>query len=223
MTSRSTQSADIDSTNIPVADTSSIDASASVKQTKIGRFCEIGARCHIAESSLGDYSYLSHDADVIYTEIGKFCSIASHVRINPGNHPLQRAALHHFTYRTKQYGLGEDDAAFFDWRRSQAVKIGNDVWIGYQAIILPGVTIGDGAVIGAGAVVSHDVADFTIAVGVPARPLRARFDESICAHLQRIAWWHWSHEQLHDALSDFRTLPIAAFCTKYDVAPASHD
>lgn len=207
---------DADSSDRILSDAPCIDSTASIGQTEIGRFCEIGARCRIAETRMGDYSYVSNDTEVIYTRMGKFCSIASHVRINPGNHPLERAALHHFTYRASKYGFGDDEAAFFDWRRSHRVTMGNDVWVGHGAIILPGVSIGDGAVIGAGAIVSRDVADFAIVIGVPARPHRFRFEADIRASLKRIAWWDWPSAQLHAALQDFRALPIAAFCAKYE-------
>ena len=97
------------------------------------------------------------------------------MRINPGNHPLWRAALHHFTYRSRSYDLHpEDDREFFDWRRAHPVVLGDDVWIGHGAILLPGVKIGTGAVVGAGAVVTKDVPPFTIVAGVPAKTLRRR-------------------------------------------------
>jgi hypothetical protein len=193
-----------------------IDASAEVRQSSFGAWCQVGARTKIAESSFADYAYVENDADVIYTTVGKFCSIAAHTRINPGNHPLERVALNHFTYRSSAYGLGEDDAAFFDWRRSHRVLLGNDVWIGHGAVVLAGVTLGNGAAIGAGAVVSHDVPPFAIAVGVPAELLRFRFAPEIVDALQRIAWWDWPHERLAAGLADFRGLRAEAFCRKYD-------
>jgi phosphonate metabolism protein (transferase hexapeptide repeat family) len=195
-----------------------IDPSAQVRECSFGRFSEVGPRCKIAESSFGDYSYIGNDSDVIYTRIGKFCSIAAQVRINPGNHPLARAALNHFTYRASKYGLGADEPEFFDWRRAQKVVIGHDVWIGHGAIILPGTTIGNGAVIGAGAVVTKNVEDFAIVIGTPAKCLRFRFEAEIRAQLNRIAWWDWTDQQLAAALQDFRTLPIEHFCARYSAA-----
>jgi phosphonate metabolism protein (transferase hexapeptide repeat family) len=195
-----------------------IDPSAVVRDSHIGAWCEIGARTRIAESRMGDYSYVVHDSEIIYAEIGRFCSIAAHARINPGNHPLQRVALSHFTYRSSAYGLGEDEAGFFDWRRAQKVTLGHDVWVGHGAIILPGVTVGCGAAIGAGAVVSRDVPDFAVVAGVPARLIRYRFAEPLRAALLRIAWWHWTHEQLRERLADFRALDALEFCRRYDPA-----
>jgi phosphonate metabolism protein (transferase hexapeptide repeat family) len=195
-----------------------VHPTAQVRDSRFGAYCEIGARTKVAESSFGDYSYVVNDADIIYSEIGRFCSIAAQTRINPGNHPLDRVALNHFTYRSSAYGLGEDDVGFFDWRRSYRVTLGHDVWIGHGAIVLPGVSIGTGAAVGAGAVVTQDLPPFAVAVGVPARVLRFRFAPQIVAALQRIAWWEWERAQLADTLQDFRRLDAEAFCRKYDPA-----
>lgn len=190
---------------------------ATIKDSQLGAWTEVGARTLLQESSLGDYSYVVHDSDIIYTEIGKFCSIASQVRINPGNHPLDRAALHHFTYRSRQFEFAdEDDESFFDWRREFPTKLGNDVWIGHGSTVMPGVTIGTGAAVGSGAVVTKDVEPFTVVAGVPAKPIRQRFDDDICEALLRIQWWDWEHEEIKQALQDFRDLSAAGFVGKYD-------
>jgi phosphonate metabolism protein (transferase hexapeptide repeat family) len=195
-----------------------IHPTAQVRDSTFGVYCEVGARTRVAESTFGDYSYVVNDSDVIYSTIGKFCSIAAQVRINPGNHPLERVALNHFTYRASAYGLGADEPGFFDWRRSFSTTLGNDVWIGHGAIVLPGVSIGNGAAIGAGAVVTKDVSPFAIMVGVPARLVRYRFSPEITAALERIAWWEWPRERLAAGLEDFRRLEAEAFCRKYDPA-----
>jgi phosphonate metabolism protein (transferase hexapeptide repeat family) len=200
-----------------LSNTPTIDPTATVKSSTLGRYTEIGARTSFVESTLGDYSYIVNDGDVIYTTIGKFCSIAAHVRINPGNHPMERASQAHFTYRAAAYfDDAEDEAAFFDWRRASPVSIGHDVWIGHGVIILPGRTIGTGAVLAAGAVVTRDVAPYTIVAGVPAKPVRPRFPADIAARLERLAWWDWPHATLRDALSDFRTLDVSAFLERYE-------
>jgi phosphonate metabolism protein (transferase hexapeptide repeat family) len=192
-----------------------VDASATVVDSTLGAWTEVGARTKILESVMGDYSYIVNDGSIAYAAIGKFCSIAAHTCINPGNHPLERSCLHHFTYRSRQYGFGPDDESFFDWRRSHDVRIGNDVWIGHGAVILAGVTIGTGAAVGAGAVVSKDVAEFTVVAGVPAAPIRERFPSEIQKTLLEIAWWDWPRQKLLSALDDFRGLSGEEFALKY--------
>lgn len=145
--------------------------------SELGIYTELGDNCVITESKIGDYSYCNGYNQIMYSEIGKFVSIAWGARINPSNHPTYtRVAQHHFTYRSKQFDFAdEDDENIFEWRRKDKVVIGNDVWIGHNAIIMPGVSIGNGAVIGAGAIVTKDVEPYTIVVGCPAKPIKKRF------------------------------------------------
>lgn len=182
---------------------------------------EVGARCKLVNTVFGDYSYVGNDSDIINTTIGKFCSIAAHVRINPGNHPVEKAAMHHFTYRSALYGLGEDDESFFDWRRSKPVRLGHDVWVGHGAVILAGVSIGNGAVIAAGAVVSKDVEAFTIVGGVPAKPIRKRFGDDVIEGLERIKWWDWPESLLRERMQHFRQLGAEKFVALYDEGGSS--
>jgi phosphonate metabolism protein (transferase hexapeptide repeat family) len=198
-----------------LGDLPDIHRTASVRASTFGKYCEVGARTKVAESSFGDYSYVVNDSDIIYTTIGKYCSIAAHTRINPGNHPLDRVMLSHVSYRSSAYGLGADDPDFFDWRRSSPVTLGHDVWVGHGAIVLAGVSIGTGAAIGAGTIVTKDVPPFAVVVGNPGRVLRFRFPSPVIEALHRIAWWDWDHERLRAAMPDIRTLDAAAFCAKY--------
>ena len=194
-----------------------IDPTAIVRDSEFGRYTYLGAQSFVADSVIGDYGYAMGGNQIAHAEIGKFSNIATGVRINPSNHPWWRATLHHFTYRSRSYGFAlEDDGEIFDWRREDKVEIGPDVWMGHNAIVLPGVRIGAGAAIGSGAIVSKDVPPFAVVVGVPARVIRFRAKPETIATLMRIAWWDWEHERIDAALADMRALDIAEFARKYE-------
>ena len=198
-----------------------VDPSAKLHDVRLGAYCEVGARTILHEVTMDDYSYVVNDSQITYTTIGKFCSIAAMTRINPGNHPMDRATQSHITYRASAYFPGEhDETEFFAWRRAHHVAIGHDVWVGHGAIILPGRTIGTGAVVAAGAVVTKDVAPYAIVAGNPARVIRRRFPAAVAERLLRLAWWNWTHDELRAALPDFRRQSVEGFLEKYEPAAA---
>jgi phosphonate metabolism protein (transferase hexapeptide repeat family) len=205
---------DLGAEKITLSEKPFIHPGAIVYESDLGPYTEIGAGSHIIESSVGAYSYTAGDTWLMYTQVGKFVSLASHVRINPSNHPMDRVTQHHFTYRRVQYGFDDhDDAGLFAWRRADQCVIGHDVWIGHGAQVMPGVKIGIGAVVAAGAVVTKEVAPYTIVGGVPAKPIRARFSPEIAEKLLHIAWWDWDHETIKARFDDFLNLPL--FLEKY--------
>jgi len=196
-----------------------IHETVRLREAQIGRRCEVLANTRIEYASLGDYSYLGENCEVADAVIGKFTAIANSVRIGAPNHPMGRPSQHRFTYVPEYYEpTAARDRDFFADRRGDRVVVGNDVWIGHAAILLPGVSVGDGAVIGAGAVVSRDIEPYTIVGGVPARPIRKRFDDKVVDSLRRIAWWDWPDELIFGRLEDFRSEAIAEFCRRYDPA-----
>ncbi len=192
-----------------------IHPEAVVTGSSLGAWTEIQAHSKVNEIELGDYSYITEYCQVCWATIGKFANIASFSRINPGNHPTWRISLHHFTYRSSQYQMGENDAEFFDWRKKHWVSIGHDTWLGQGCTVLAGRKIGTGAVVGAGAVVSRDVEPFSVVAGVPARPIKQRFSKEVQEGIMRLAWWDWSHHQLKEALPDMRSMSPQAFIEKY--------
>lgn len=157
---------------------------------------------------VGDYTYYDDPIDVHNFEknvlyhfdfigdkliIGKFCQIASNVKfiMNGGSHHL--AGFSSFPFIIFQSYWPE--VPFIENRKKDTV-IGNDVWIGYDATIMPGVSIGDGAIIGTRAVVTKDVAPYEIVGGNPAQIIRRRFDEETIDFLLKLQWWNWSIEQI---------------------------
>lgn len=193
-----------------------IDPSVRMRETQIGAQCEVLAETYIEYSELGDFSYLGEHCCVADAQIGRFTAIANHVRIGAPNHPMDRASQHRFTYCPEYYDAqAERDNGFFAERRADRVIIGNDVWIGHGVIVLPGLKVGDGAVLAAGAVVTKDVPPYTIVGGVPAKVIRARFAADIAAQLQAIAWWNWPLEKLMANLADFQSSDLRAFCQRH--------
>jgi phosphonate metabolism protein (transferase hexapeptide repeat family) len=193
-----------------------IHPTAELKSCRLGRYAAIGERVILREVSVGDYSYFERHAEAIYTTIGKFCSIAANSRINALEHPLERLTMHKVSYRPNEYFryLGVDEA-FRQRRQGKRVVIGNDVWIGHGAVVMPGVSVGNGAAIGANAVVTRDVGAYTIAVGSPARVLRPRFAPEIAARIEALCWWDWPQERLFEAVPDMQSLPIDAFLDRW--------
>ena len=129
--------------------------------------------------------------------IGKFCSIACGAKflLNSANHTLRSLSTYPFPIFHEAWDLDIRRVAEA-WDNRGDIVIGNDVWIGYEAVILAGVTIGDGAIIGTRAVVTRDVPPYTIVGGVPARVIRRRFSQETIAALLRLRWWDWPRERI---------------------------
>lgn len=203
---------------VPADSEPRVHPSAELKSCRLGRHVVIGARVVLREVNIGDYSYIERHGEAIYSHIGKFCSIAANVRINALEHPMERVTTHKITYRPNEYfkyfGI---DQEFRQRRRAKQVIIGNDVWIGHGAVILPGVNIGNGAVIGANAVVTRDVAPYTIVAGVPARRIRERFPSWVVGRLQELSWWDWPVETLAEAIPDMQMLDVETFLERWEV------
>lgn len=133
--------------------------------------------------------------------IGKFCSIACGAKFlfNCANHSLRSLSTYTFPLFYDEWELDKADVASA-WDNKGDIVIGNDVWIGFEAVIMAGVHIGNGAIIGARAVVTKDVAPYTIVGGVPARTIRKRFDDATISRLESLRWWDWPKERIRREL-----------------------
>lgn len=145
------------------------------------------------------YQYpINHDKLII----GKFCSIACGAKFlfNSANHTMSSLSTYPFPLFFEEWDLKREDVAS-SWDNKGDIVIGNDVWIGYEAVILAGVTIGDGAIIGTRAVVTRDVPPYTIVGGIPAKPIRKRFDDKTISHLLQLKWWDWPKEKIAENIN----------------------
>ncbi|WP_027399167.1 CatB-related O-acetyltransferase [Anaerovorax odorimutans] len=146
------------------------------------------------------YHYpINHDKLII----GKFCSIACGAKFvfTSANHTLKSLSSYPFPLFWEEYGLEQKNVTQA-WDNKGDIIIGNDVWIGYEAVIMSGVHIGNGAIIGARAVVTKDVEPYTIVGGVPAKPIKKRFHDDIIKKLQSICWWNWDKEKIRKKIND---------------------
>lgn len=143
-------------------------------------------------------------------KIGKFCSIACGARFlfTSGNHSLGSLSTYTFPIFFTEWGLDAKDITDA-WDNKGDIVVGNDVWIGYEAVIMSGVTIGDGAVIGTRAVVTKDVPPYTIVGGVPAKPIKKRFDDNVIERLSALRWWDWDEEKIARAIPAIKSGDIA--------------
>ena len=131
--------------------------------------------------------------------IGKFCSIACGAKFifTSANHTLNSLSTYPFPLFFEEWGLDRENVTA-SWDNKGDIVVGNDVWIGYEAVIMPGVTIGDGAIIGTRAVVTKDIAPYTVVGGVPAKPIRKRFPDETIQSLLEVKWWEWSEERIRE-------------------------
>ena len=154
------------------------------------------------------YHYpINHDRLII----GKFCSIACGAKFlfNSANHTLSSLSTYPFPIFFEEWDLEIKDITKA-WDNKGDIVIGNDVWIGYEAVILAGVTIGDGAVIGTRAVVTKDVPPYTIVGGIPAKPIKKRFPQETIDALLKIKWWGWDKKHIAQQISHLQSGNISA-------------
>jgi len=166
---------------------SGIPISATIVESRITRTTKVASKADVRYSSIGRYTYIGCYCRINHTDIGAFSSIAPGVFIGGALHPTGFVSTSPIFLKGRNI-FGRNFAAI-DFQPYQMTNIGNDVWIGAGAIVLAGVSIGDGAIVGAGSVVTKDVLPYHIVAGNPARFLRSRMSDEIVTELQSIKWW----------------------------------
>lgn len=189
----------------------------SVRIRNFGKHVCICSKCELSDVEFGPYVYVAHHAQIGNSTIGarssigrysklrrvnmgKYCSVSWDVTIGAAAHALDHVSTHMF-WHLEQFGISDTTSVS---ELEDPVIVGNDVWLGCCSVIKSGVSIGNGAVVGANAFVDKDVPPYAIVAGSPARVLRYRFSEDVCDVLQRLAWWDWDDEYLRDHLELFQ-------------------
>jgi acetyltransferase-like isoleucine patch superfamily enzyme len=161
----------------------------SCSDCEFGVYNTINNKVSLRNVKIGDFSFISNNTNIANAVVGKFSSIGPEVLIGLGKHPSRDFVSTHplFYSQLKQSQITFASNTYF--AEFETVKIGNDVWVGARAVILDGITIGDGSIIAAGAVVTKDVPSYAIVGGVPAKVLRYRFESNEIDFLNKFKWW----------------------------------
>ena len=171
---------------------------------KIDKTSAVCSGSQINRTSMGRYSYIGHDCFFVNVDIGSFCSIADGCRVGGAIHPINRVSSSPVFHAGKN--VMKKNFCNLKEIETPKTNIGNDVWIGANVCIKAGVTIGDGAVIGMGAVVTDDVAPYEVWAGVPARPIKKRFNDDTINKLIETQWWNWDDEKLVRLAENFENV-----------------
>lgn len=169
--------------------------SSICKNSKIGKYNVIFNDVSVSNSNINNHTFIQKKSQITNATIGKFCSIAANVQIGLGNHPTAMVSTHPAFYSNNQ-PIAKSFSANNLFSPYKQTNIGHDVWIGTNAIILDGVSVGTGAIIAAGAVVTKDVEPYAIVGGVPAKIIRYRFEKEIINKLLQSQWWNLTESKL---------------------------
>ncbi len=164
----------------------------TIFKSQIGNHTFIGSNVKLLNSTLGDHSYLNSNTLIQKTTIGKYTSIGSDVKCGLGKHPTDLVSTHPAFYSNNKEYLTYSDKNYFE--EYQNIEIGNDVWIGINAVIMGGVKIGDGAIVAAGSIITKDVEPYSIVGGVPAKHIKFRIPENLIDKIKETRWWDKDEE-----------------------------
>lgn len=169
----------------------------------IDKRARVFCKSKVFNSSIGAYSYLSPHSSLVYSSVGKFCSIGPNSSIGLGHHTLNHLSTSSI-FTERHNGTGHSWTDKQDVYPYKKVTVGNDVWIGSRVMVVGGVTIGDGAVLAAGAVVTRDVPPYAVVGGVPAKVIKYRFSEDVIEYLEKLEWWNLPEEKLKNCIGLFQ-------------------
>jgi acetyltransferase-like isoleucine patch superfamily enzyme len=168
----------------------------AILNSQIPRTSNVCAGSHLVNVKMGKYSDIGYDCCITNTTIGSFCSFGSNIKIGGANHTIDWVST------SQVFNKNRDSLkkkfSYHPFEPFQLTKIGNDVWIGDNAMIKAGIAIGDGTIIGMGSIVTKDIPSYEIWGGNPARLLKKRFDDNIIMKLSAIKWWEWDDQRIKD-------------------------
>lgn len=180
---------------------------AFARQSQLGEYVTIYEKSNVHQCEIGDYTYIAGQSTLLNTRVGKFCSIGPGVRCGLGRHPVNFVSTHPIFFSIfKQAQITFADKAYF--KELLPIEMGNDVWIGANAVILDGVNIGDGAIIAAGAVVNKDIPAYAVVGGVPAKTIKYRFSQKEIKYLMEFKWWNKENSWIKDNWKSFHDIEL---------------
>lgn len=216
--------------NVTGPASAAVYSGARVENTVLGERATIGDRTRVADSVLGEraalqrdnlayslrlgrFSYTGRNTVIWHADVGAFCSLSWNVSIGGADHDYSRLTTHSFLYDSRDFGLMPEGTEGYE-RFAAPCVVGSDVWIGSNACVLRGVTVGTGAVIAAGAVVTRDVEPYTVVAGVPARPMKKRFADPVIRALLASRWWELPADVIRGNFELFNAQPDQAGLTR---------
>lgn len=191
-----------------------IEYLARAISSKFGIYNALYESAFLYDVCMGDFSYVGAKSKLQHTKIGKFSCIGPEVLCGLGRHPSRNFVSSHPAFYSTLGQVSTYFASTQTFDEFVPIEIGNDVWIGARAVILDGVTIGNGAIVAAGAVVVSDIPSYAVVGGIPAKIIRWRFDSTQIEFLESTKWWDWSVDELsasHSYFHDFAS--FMAFCS----------
>jgi len=172
-------------------------------KSQVSKKANVFRGVRVYNSVIDSYSFIGSGSILVCAEIGKFCSIADNCSIGLSSHSLKNISTSPI-FTSKKNSTGSSWTSKNSFEENHKVIIGNDVWIGTKVIIMGGIKLGNGVVIGAGSIVTKNIPDYAIAVGIPAKVIKYRFEQSIIMKLLEIKWWEMSENELKKNIKLFQ-------------------